>query len=81
MRAVSDTLKSKLVFAPDGFDVGAAQRNRGLGGHSTLDALCTRSSRSFRNVEVEGRQVFSQSLSEYVGFRAAHVDVLRYCRN
>ena len=69
LREVSDTLKSMLVFASDGFDVGAAQRNRGLGGPLTPDALCTRSSRSSRNVEVEGRQVllsiFSATMSVF----------------
>ena len=52
-----------MVFEPGGFDVGAAQRNRRLGGPSTLDALCTRSSRSFRNVEVEGLQVLPSIFS------------------
>ena len=46
-----------------------ARRNRGLGGPSTLDALCTRSCRSSRNIEVEGRQVslsiFSATISVF----------------
>ena len=57
------TSTSKLVLAPDGFDVGAAQHKRCLSGPLTLEALCTRSSRSLSWRRQVSLSIFSATLS------------------
>ena len=75
------TSTSKLVLAPEGFNLGAAQRNRGLGGPLTLDALRARPSRDSVTLKWRVAGFAFDLLSHGVGLRAAHVDVRLSSRN
>ena len=80
LRAISDKKKCKLVFAPDGSDVGASAIEVSVG--LRLWMRCV-PDRIVHSVTLKWRVAgFAfDLLSHDVGLRAAHVDVRRSSRN